>query len=126
MKLSLHAIRFTLYASRFTKLPSTSVENPLQIDPFMQNKPNLLNAQMNVTSIITKDYENVRLCRRGENKPNTNPIKPNQSQNKPNMNPKQTQSNPIFLPNLLFPVTITTNGIWRKAGKGRTSVLGKT
>ena len=35
---------------------------------FMQNKPNLLNAQMNVSSILTNDYEN---------KSNTNPIKPN-------------------------------------------------
>ena len=25
---------------------------------FMQNKPNLLNAQINVTSVITKDYQN--------------------------------------------------------------------
>jgi len=38
-----------------------------------QNKPNLLNAQMNVSSVITKDYENVPLRTRG----------------------KQTQSNPI-------------------------------
>ena len=35
-----------------------------------QFKPNLLDAQMNATSFITKDYENERLCRRGENKPN--------------------------------------------------------
>jgi len=37
---------------------------------FMQNKPNFLNAQMNVSSVLTKDYENKRLCRRGKNKPN--------------------------------------------------------
>ena len=35
-----------------------------------QFKPNLLNAQMNISSVLTKDYENERLCRRGENKPN--------------------------------------------------------
>ena len=35
-----------------------------------QNKPNLLDAQMNISSVLTKDYENERLCRRGENKPN--------------------------------------------------------
>ncbi len=35
-----------------------------------QNKANLLDAQMNVSSVITKDYENVSLRRRGENKPN--------------------------------------------------------
>ena len=35
-----------------------------------QNKANLLDAQMNVSSVYTKYYENVRLHRRGENKPN--------------------------------------------------------
>ena len=43
----------------------------------MQNKPNFLDAQMNVTSIITVDYENIANCKLCENKPNTNPIKPN-------------------------------------------------
>jgi hypothetical protein len=28
----------------------------------MQNKPNLLDAQMNVSTVITKDYENKRLA----------------------------------------------------------------
>ncbi len=46
----------------------------------MQNKPNLLNAQMNVNTVTTKDYENKWLCTRGQNKPKTKP--------------KQTQSNP--------------------------------
>ena len=36
----------------------------------MQNKAKLLNAQMNVTKVLTKDYENERLHRRGKNKPN--------------------------------------------------------
>jgi len=35
-----------------------------------QNKPNLLDAQMNLNFYLTKDYENVPLRRRGENKPN--------------------------------------------------------
>ena len=35
-----------------------------------QNKPNLLDTQMNITSVKTKDYENEPLCRCGENKPN--------------------------------------------------------
>jgi len=43
----------------------------------MQNKPNLLNAQMNATSLITVDYENKSNWKLGQNKPNTNPIKPN-------------------------------------------------
>jgi len=62
---------------------------------FMQNKPNLLNAQMNVTSFITKDYENKRLADAAK----TNPI---QSQSKPISTPKASfrpqnkpNSNPI-------------------------------
>ncbi len=44
---------------------------------FMQNKANLLAPQMNVNSVITKDYENERLRRGAENKAKTNPIKAN-------------------------------------------------
>ncbi len=36
----------------------------------MQNKPNLLNAQINISSFITKDYENAHLLGREKNKPN--------------------------------------------------------
>jgi len=36
----------------------------------MQNKANFLDALMNVSSVLTKDYENEPLRRRGENKPN--------------------------------------------------------
>jgi len=39
------------------------------MNSFMQNKPNLPAPQMNVSSIKTKDYENKRLCSRGQNKP---------------------------------------------------------
>jgi len=35
----------------------------------MQNKPNLLNAQINVSSVLTKDYENDNAFRFYENKP---------------------------------------------------------
>jgi len=37
---------------------------------FMQNKANLLDSLMNVTSVLTKDYENVRLHGRWKNKAN--------------------------------------------------------
>jgi hypothetical protein len=47
----------------------------------MQNKPNLLNAQINVTSVTIKNYEEKRPCSPRKNKPNSNPI--------------QTQTNPI-------------------------------
>jgi hypothetical protein len=44
----------------------------------MQNKPNLLDAKMNVNPSITKEYENLQLFSRCKNKPN------------------QSQSNPIY------------------------------
>ena len=95
---------------------STTVENSLQIGLFMQNKANLpgnqvnansvlakgyeadivfwpknpkanfLNGKMNISYAITKHYENVRLHRRGETKPNSKPIKPNSKPIKPNSN----------------------------------------
>ncbi len=49
---------------------STSVERPLQISSFMQNKANFRKAKMNVNFYSTKDYENERLSRLRENKPN--------------------------------------------------------
>ncbi len=36
----------------------------------MQNKPNFWKSQMNVTSLITVDYENIANWTLGENKPN--------------------------------------------------------
>jgi len=53
-------------------------------ESFMQNKPNLLKRQMNVSEDYTEDYENKRLRRNRKNKANSKPIR---SQNKP----KQTQ-----------------------------------
>jgi hypothetical protein len=72
----------------------TLVKNPLQIAPFMQNKANLLESQMNVNKVLTKDYENIANCKLGENKANTKPIKaktnPKQSQYKPNLSRRST------------------------------------
>jgi len=39
-----------------------------------QNKPNLPNAQMNISSVLTKDYERNDIFAVPENKPNSNPI----------------------------------------------------
>ncbi len=70
---------------------STSVESPRQIGPFMQNKANLPDDQMNVTIYITKEYENKSNWTLGENKANTKPIqsqyKANTKPNKPNPPP---------------------------------------
>ena len=59
---------------RAYKAPSTFVENPLQIDLFMQNKPNFQDTQMNVSIYLQTAYENKRDWTLGQNKPNSNPI----------------------------------------------------
>jgi hypothetical protein len=43
----------------------------------MQNKPNFPKSQMDVNRYNTTDYENKSNWTLGENKPNSNPIKPN-------------------------------------------------
>jgi hypothetical protein len=68
MKLSLHAIRNT------SKFSSTLVENPLQIRLFMQNKPNVKDAQININSYMKSKYEKLDTWLSGKNKPNSNPI----------------------------------------------------
>ena len=84
----------------------------------MQNKPNFLDAQMNVNIYLQMAYKNEPPFGRGQNKPNSNPIKPNTKpisemakmnlncyptkdyedksnwtlgENKPNFKPNQTQ-----------------------------------
>ena len=75
-------LAFLLGEIRDTNLrPSTSVENLLQISPFMQNKPKLKDTQMNVSSFITSKYAKVDNWLNQTNKPNSKPI--------------QTQTNPI-------------------------------
>jgi len=79
IRYTLYEIRFTLHASRNSPLhlSRTLYKSAL----FWQNKPNLLNAKMNVNKVLTKDYENVHLLGRRKNKPNS---KPNQTQYKAN------------------------------------------
>ncbi len=90
MKLSLHAIRYTSIENQVIYVPirhtSTFVENPLQNDLFMQNKPNVKYAQINVSSFITSKYVKVDTWCNQKNKPNSNPIKPNFQKAKMNVN----------------------------------------
>ncbi len=65
---------------------------------FMQNKPNLLNAQMNLSSVKTMNYEQITMNKANKNKPNSNPIKPNSKPIQTQFKPNQTQSNPISNP----------------------------
>ncbi len=51
----IHNFAFFLLTFYFLKLIN-------QFESIMQNKPNLLDAQMNVNTVITKDYENKRLA----------------------------------------------------------------
>ena len=57
----------------------------------MQNKPNLLNAEMNVSYDYRKDYENKRLRRHRKNKPNQTQFEAQSKPIRPNSKPNQTQ-----------------------------------
>jgi len=65
---------------------STNVEDSLQISLFMQNKPNVKDAQINVNSYMKSKYEKLDTWLSGKNKPNSNPIKPNPQKAKMNVN----------------------------------------
>ena len=64
-----HAIRSTLHAIRNTKHFVRIYKRN------MQNKPNLQDAQMNVSTYYTKVYKNETASYSGKNKPNSNPIR---------------------------------------------------
>jgi hypothetical protein len=53
---------------------STIVEDPLQTGPFMQNKANFRNSQINISSFTTSKYEQLDIWWDGKNKPNSKPI----------------------------------------------------
>ncbi len=94
----------------------TLVEKSLQINLFMQNKPNFRKSQMNVNKVLTKDYENETLSERGKNKAKTNPIRTQTNPIKANKMPKQSQNEPKTNPikanfrgkNMLLRMTINT------------------
>ena len=83
---------------------STLVESALQIHPFLTNKANFRKSQMNVSTVITMNYEQRTMNDELKNKPNTNPIQsqykantnPIQTQFEANTKPIQTQTNPIL------------------------------
>ena len=97
-RFTLHELQAMTYDIRYTLFSSTPYAIrctlPAVRCTFTQNKPNLLNAQMNVSHVLTKDYERNDIFTVPENKANSNPIpqrntqyairdtryKPNQSQ----------------------------------------------
>jgi len=62
-------------APRTNRLSSPACQPIMTV--IITNKPNLLDDQMNVSTIITKDYENELVFKLQINEPNTNPNKPN-------------------------------------------------
>jgi len=60
----------------------------------MQNEPNFPDDQMNVSTVITAEYENKTNWTLGENEPNTNPIRTQSNPIKANIMPKQNQYKP--------------------------------
>ena len=104
----MQATSYELLSTGNWQLFFTTVERSLQIILFMQNKANFRKSQMNVSKVLTKDYDKKTLGERGKTKPikaNQSQLKPIQTQSKPikaNKMPKQTQykanqtqSNPI-------------------------------
>ncbi len=72
------SLAFLSGASRFTKLPLYTCRDASTNQPlFMQNKPNVKDAQINVNSYMESKYEKLDTWLSGKNKPNSNPIKPN-------------------------------------------------
>ena len=102
-----HFRHFRHFSSLLTNLPSTLVERSLQIQLFLTNKPNFQKSQMNLSAVITMNYEQMDTWSRGKNKPNSNPI---QSQYKANTKPIQTQFKPNSNPNKANPSTSLRTG----------------
>jgi len=61
-----------------------------QKESIMQNKPNLLNAQINISTAITMDYVNIRLRSRFKNKAKQTQFYTICAENKPNQTQFQT------------------------------------
>ncbi len=75
---------FTFSTLNF-KFPSTLVENSLQITPFYAKQTQFPKKSNDVYPYNTTDYERKRNWTLGENKPNTNPNKPNLQKAKMNI-----------------------------------------
>ena len=85
-----HFIRRGGFSSLFTLSPLYICRESSTNQPFLCKTNPILSAvgglQMNVSSILTTDYENKFNWTLGQNKPNSNPIKPNSQKAKMNVN----------------------------------------
>jgi len=76
-----------LYAKRYPLYAINSTNSYVRIYKlFMQNKPNVKDAQINVKSYMKSKYEKLDTWLSGKNKPNSNPNKPNLKRAKMNVN----------------------------------------
>ena len=100
-------VKSSLLEQRLPRTPSRQKQNQCNLrnlrlinsclcgyESFMQNKANFRKSQMNVTKVITTDYEKRTLSEPGKNKANSNPIKANTNPIKANIMPKQIQNEP--------------------------------
>ncbi len=87
----------------------TTVESSLQNKLFMQNKANFRKSQMNVSKVLTKDYEKKTLGQRGK----TKPIKANQSQ----LKPIKANSKPIKANKMPKQTQLVLRSLWRSRNK---------
>jgi hypothetical protein len=100
-----HFRHFRHFSSLLTNLPSTTVEDSLQIKLFMQNEPNFRKSQMNVTDLLTRVYEKMDTWWSGKNEPKTNPIKANFT------SPKSSRKAELF------------NGVYKPGNDPREAVI---
>jgi hypothetical protein len=85
----------------------TDVMSALQIHLFMQNEPNFQKSQVDITSLITDDYEQMDTWSIRKNEPKTNPNEPKTNPILANKTPIRTQ----FKPNL------SCRSLWRSRNK---------
>ncbi len=69
-----------------TILKGVRIITYFQTHSFLTNKANFRKAQMNLSFLYTKDYQNFIPLAGQKNKPNSNPIKPNSQKAKMNIN----------------------------------------
>jgi len=81
------ACRYVAFCEAGSSLCPLHLSRELYKSPlFMQNKPNVKDAHINVNSYIKNKYEKLDTWLSGKNKPNSNPNKPNLRKAKMNVN----------------------------------------
>ena len=100
------AFSFTQYAIHNTKYEVRKITYEI-INLFLQNEPKFRKNQMNVTDLLTRNYDQMDTWSIGKNEPKTNPNEPKTNPIKANIMPIQTQ----YKPNL------SRRSLWRSWNK---------